>query len=288
MTKTGIEYLTHSWSPIAMRCSPCSEGCTHCWSLPLANRMAHNPIFSDEIRAAYAGETGPVLVESRLDDPIKRKKPAIIGTQFMGDLFHKDVPDEFIDRIFVVMALAKQHRFIVLTKRAERMCKYMNSKEFECDISDSDFLPAITNSPREGMKRIFWPPSNVIGMVTVENNQTLKRIDWLMKARFVMRGISFEPLLEGKGIDIINVLAGTPVLKGKSYSLVRPDWIIAGGESSLGARPMHPDWARSLRDQCKVARVPFFMKQMSGRTKEERHAIPDDLMVRGFPEGIKL
>ena len=86
MNKTGIDYLDFTWNPIAMRCAPVSEGCANCWAIETADRLSHNPKLSGEVRRAYSG-LGPVLVESRLQDPLKRKKPAVIGVQFMGDLF---------------------------------------------------------------------------------------------------------------------------------------------------------------------------------------------------------
>lgn len=90
MNRTGIEYLDYSWNPLAMRCTKVSAGCKNFWHLRMANRMAKKPNFPPGVQAAYAGECGPLLIESRLDDPAKVKKPSWIGVQFMGDLFHEE------------------------------------------------------------------------------------------------------------------------------------------------------------------------------------------------------
>ncbi len=250
MNKTNIDYLTHSWNPIVMRCTPVSIGCEHCWSLGMADRMAANPNFSDEIRAAYAGKIGPILVGSRLKEPSKKKKPAIIGVQFMGDLLEDSVPGGFINDIWVEMRNNPRHTFLILTKRPERLLKWTEAKTWAT----------------------AWPideiwPENVMFGVTIENKDYLYRMDLLRRVPAEKRFVSFEPLL-GEIPDVD--------LSGVSLCIV-------GGESGAEPRYMDPDWARGLRDDCKAAGVSFFMKQMSGKTPKERHAIPDDLLIREFP-----
>ena len=255
MNDTSINYLTHSWNPIAMRCSPISVGCSNCWHLPLAHRMANNPNFSDEIRAAYAGDAAPILVVSRLHEPSKKKNPAVIGVQFMGDLYHENVIWSHIHCVWAEMCENPRHTFLVLTKRPERLLEWTEDQVHATAFPIED----------------VWPDNVMLG-VTVENKDYLHRIDVLRRVPCKHRFVSFEPLLG----DIPDV-----DLTGVSWSLI-------GGESGSKARYMDPTWARSLKDQCKAAGTSFFMKQMSGRTKEERHAIPDDLMVREFPEDMKL
>jgi len=180
MNKTNIEYLTHSWNPIAMRCTPVSEGCANCWHLAMANRLAKNPVIPKDRRKAYAGGK-PVLIESEIDAPLKRKKPAIIGVNFMGDLFHPDVSDEMIDAVFSVMAqdicsplhglnTPTRHTYLVLTKRPERIL--------------------------EGHPEFFerWP--NIWLGVTCENQQTAdERIPILLQIPAAVRFVSIEPML---------------------------------------------------------------------------------------------
>ena len=284
MNKTNIDYLTHSWNPIVMRCTPTGPGCEHCWHLGMADRMAANPNFSDEVRAAYAGKVGPILVESRLCEPLKGK-PKVIGVQFMGDLWHNSVPDEFIDQVFSIMHLASQHRFMILTKRAERMYHYMEGKPWSSNPADhaSMRIACLAGKIKEGVTdpSYIWPLPNVMGMVTVENQETAaERIPWLLKTPFAMRGVSVEPMLGA--VDLENIMVPEGFSRSDdTYSLswntltgwratspysgcdgnTTLDLVIAGGESGSGARPMHPDWARGLRNQCQAAGIPFFFKQ---------------------------
>lgn len=113
MQKTKIEYLTHSWNPIAMRCTPVSEGCENCWHLAIVKRFKNKPII-------------PELSEKELEAPLKSKKPSMIGVQFSGDLFHESVPFEWIDKVMAIITLCPQHIFQCLSKRPKRMLEYFN------------------------------------------------------------------------------------------------------------------------------------------------------------------
>lgn len=300
MNKTDIDYLTHSWNPIAMRCSEISEGCANCWSLKLCDRMAANPIFSDEVRAAYAGETGPVLVESRLREPLKGKDK-VIGVQFMGDLWNDQVPDEFIDQVFGVMSLATQHRFIVLTKRAKRMHDYLTGLRDDPEQAwrfenQGQLMEAPNRFHKAAMTfRRGGSLPNVIGMVSAENQETAdERIPWLLKTPFAMRGVSVEPMLEQITLNYlhyqneveIDALNGTHgVLRPHGGKGPKLDWVICGGESGKGvARPMKWEWPIHLLSQCEAAGVPFFMKQMSEYGGADKHDIPPFLDIKQFPE----
>lgn len=244
MNKTPIEYLDFTWNPIAMRCTEVSEGCAHCWHLKIAHRFKSNPKFSDEVRAAYAGGE-PVLIEERLLEPMRRKRPARIGVQFMGDLFG-DVPLGMVERIWHRMEVTPWHTFIVLTKRPEKMRVAVGIME-------------------QYSKSAEWPPPNIFLGVTAENQARLiQRQTILREIPAAVRFISAEPLL-GK-------------LWFGRWALPAIDWVIAGAETGPGARHMHPNWARMIRDQCKAAGTPFFFKRMS--PGEET---PDDLMIREFP-----
>lgn len=229
MNKTNIEYLSHSWNPLAMRCAPVSEGCKNCWHLSLVKRLAKNPMIPKDRQKAYAGGP-PVLIEKELNAPLKLKKPAIIGVQFMGDLFHGNVEWLTIDKILLQAChVADYHTYIILTKRIEAAWFYFNSPH------RSELLT-----------------SNIWLGVTAENQEMAdKRIPILLQIPAAVRFVSCEPLLGN--IDFSHLPESGAEL----------DWVIVGGESGPGARPMHPDWVRSIRDQCQSAGVPlpFFFKQ---------------------------
>ena len=288
MNKTNIEYLSHSWNPLAMKCTPISEGCKNCWHLALANRLAKNPMIPENRQNAYAGEE-PVLIEKGLHIlGLRQKKPAIIGVQFMGDLFHKTVPFDWIATIFGIM-LHSYAKFLILTKRPQRMLdffKWLNSKasarrqewidvvaeaEKSCgekignrgaakahgaEFIVSDYADKYIRSC--GIK-IGWPLENVYLGVTCENQQAAdERIPIFLQIPAAVSFVSLEPLLGD-----INLKLHDYSKSGCSHSVRRVflNWVIVGGESGPGARPMHPDWARSIRDQCQAASVPFFFKQ---------------------------
>lgn len=129
---TGIEYLTDTWNPIAMRCIPISAGCDNCWHRRMANRLAGVEHFSGEVRAAYRGEAAPVLISERLEQPLRWRKLRVVGVHLTGDLFGENVPDEYAAAVFEPMnnfgtsdADIRQHRFLVFTKRPRSMQNFM-------------------------------------------------------------------------------------------------------------------------------------------------------------------
>jgi len=166
-----------------------------------------------------------------LDIPLRRRKPTTWFVNSMSDLFHENLSFEDIDKILTVMVAADQHVYQILTKRADRMLEYFGSGRHDGG---------------NGPDRAAYHLDGKIWLgVSVENQETKWRIDRLRETPAALRFLSIEPLLE----DI-----GTFDLSGIS-------WVIVGGESGPGARPMHPDWARSVRDQCQAAGVAFFFKQ---------------------------
>jgi protein gp37 len=188
------------------------------------------------------------LHSDRLEDPLRWRKPRTVFVCSMGDLFHEDVPMEYVGRVFDVMSEAREHTFQVLTKRPKRMLEYAEEVW--------KVLPTIGN--------IWWG-------VTAENQQQAnKRIPILLQIPATVRFVSAEPMLGPIRLDPYrwfpyDYYKQSSVLEqsqGRSFSgPPRLDWVIVGGESGLGARPMHPDWVRSVRDQCVDAGVPFFFKQ---------------------------
>lgn len=235
MNRTNIEYLDLSWNPIAMRCTPVSPGCANCWHLKMATRLAGNTSFSDDIRAAYAGAGPPVLVKKRLDEPVRRKKPAIIGVQFMGDLFHDKIPTMSIRDVWTIFALTRHHTCVVLTKRPKRAFEFISQAiDFYGEIFDHVWFG-----------------------ITAENQKTwIERRDDFFATPAAVHFISYEPAL------------APLVLSDNDLQLL--DWVICGAETGPGKRPMDLNWAISLRDQCIEADVPFFFKKdsLGNRTLE--------------------
>lgn len=254
---THIEWTDATWNPIT-GCSLTSPGCTNCYAMQLAGtRLAHH-----ESRAGLTREvnghhvwTGEVrLNEQWFDQPLRWRKPRRIFVCAHGDLFHESAPDEWIDKVFAVMALSPQHTFQVLTKRSQRMREYLSRPKgswhylFE-SLKWVRWMAGLTGNKRgqqsTSLPRMYGPLPNVwLGVSVEDQHRADERIPDLLATPAAVRWISAEPLL------------GPVDLKGSKL-----DWVVCGGESGPHARPMHPDWARSLRDQCAAAGVPFLFKQ---------------------------
>ena len=272
-----IEWTDATWNPIT-GCTLVSEGCRHCYAAQLAaTRLRSHPSREGLARVNAAGEakfTGEVrLNEQWLDQPLRWRRPRKVFVCAHGDLFHEAVPDEWIDRVFAAMALAPQHTFQVLTKRPEHMAAYLLQHDVGLrwqhiasrDIEGGDF-----GDPIEWTK--CGLPNVWLG-TSVEDQPTADaRIPHLLAAPAAVRFLSAEPLLGPVDLTKIypkifaaraNALTGIWRWDGGPSRPESPrlDWVIVGGESGRHARPMHPDWARSLRDQCQAAGVPFFFKQ---------------------------
>jgi protein gp37 len=216
-----------------------------------------------------------MLVPEHLADPLRWKRPRLIFVNSMSDLFHPNVPDEYIAAVFGVMMYARRHTFQVLTKRPERMAALLPTlTALRCHVTASEILgytPAWerTYQPADAT----FPLPNVWLGASVEDQPTAdERIPHLLNTPAAVRFLSCEPLLGPITLTVpgesgkirIDVLTGgwaVPRNDGSHHQEPRIHWVIVGGESGAGARPMHPDWARSLRDQCVRAGVPFFFKQ---------------------------
>lgn len=279
-----IEWTGKTWNPI-VGCSVVSPGCTNCYAMKDAWRFHHNsatPHYRDTAKRVNgkAVWTGKVALapDHILLEPLRRKKPTTWFVNSMGDLFHEDVPDEWIDRVFAIMALCPSQSLQVLTKRSARMRKYVSNATTRGRIAEArlvNLLRGIGNGDPD--QEMQWPLPNVwLGVSTEDQKRADERIPDLLATPAAVRFISAEPLIGP--IKLKEVLGGDWLASGKSGERRGLDLVIVGGESGKGARPMHPDWARALRDQCASAGVPFFMKQMTKRT-----AIPSDLFVREFP-----
>jgi len=273
MQKTKIEYLTHTWNPIAMRCARVSAGCANCWHLRMAHRLSCNSSFSNDVRMAYLGWP-PILKTAELSAPLKLRKPARIGVNFMGDLFHESVTNEQIAAVFGVMAACPQHTFFVLTKR-ERMVEWF-------DAILPSLLPTICTKYISDAPpfSVYWPLPNVILGVSVEDQASAdERIPWLLKTSAAKRFVSCEPLLGPIDIGETRAYIKPHIVDAfgdcKNWCprcgddpIPRLDWVVSGSETGPGARPCNPDWLRSIRYQCAVAGTPFFLKQVAPGVRE--------------------
>lgn len=296
--KTGIEWTDSTWNPVT-GCTEVSPGCDRCYAKTFAERWRGTP--GHYFERGFDVQLRP----DKLDQPLRWRRPRRIFVNSMSDLFHKDVPDDFIAKTFAIMALAPQHTFQVLTKRHDRMRSLLNKNAFLTEVCEhGHWFANHWKSPLDD--RIFdhgpYPLPNVWLGVSTENQQWADiRIPALLDTPAAVRFISAEPLLGPIDLDIPRCDwhdrdelwkdhngfewcqrctddGGRGELSYGHWLDACPEndsginWVIVGGESGPGARPMHPDWARSLRDQCTAAGVPFLFKQHG----EHRPVVPSD------------
>lgn len=292
---THIEWTDATWNPIT-GCSVVSPGCTNCYAMKLAGtRLQHEPSRKGLTKPGKGGPvwTGEVRFnEQWLDQPLRWKKPRKIFVCAHGDLFAENVPDAWIDQVFAVMALSPQHTFQVLTKRAKRMREYLAEPERAHIVARRLLKMWVVDNAIPNPKRNItdetlrldmdqpddhpmikpWPLPNVWLGVSVEDQaRANERIPDLLATPAAVRWISAEPLLGPINLrririapdhhTIIDSLDGYAIADSSTRERASLDWVVVGGESGPGARPMHPDWARSIRDQCAEAGVAFHFKQ---------------------------
>lgn len=292
---TGIEWTDETWNPLT-GCTKVSPGCDNCYAKTMHERF-NGPDSFDTV----------TLHPERLDQPLRWRKPRKVFVNSMSDLFHQDVPDEFIAKVWQIMASTPQHTYQILTKRHARMRAWVN----RCALSPGGWithdgtepagaydgtghivgypeLPEHLRGPLRGSRggkpryqptppAYGWPLPNVWLGVSVENQQWANtRIGALVETPAAVHFLSCEPLL------------GEVVVP---RSLLRPgaiDWVIVGGESGSGARPMHIDWARSLRDQCTERGTAFLFKQWGSHDEHgqrmSKHAAGRELDGRTWDE----
>lgn len=305
---THIQWSDATWN-IITGCSITSPGCTNCYAMKLAgSRLRHHP---SRVGLTEPSKAGPVWTgevrfnEQWLDQPLRWKRPRKIFVCAHGDLFHENVPDDWIDRVFAVMALCPQHTFQVLTKREERMYEYLieisekyAARPYDLDDHLGGHGDEIAPDRHGGalIDMTQWPIPNVWLGVTAENQeQADARIPDLLATPAAKRLVSVEPMLGPVSLAhirhplfrgaYIDALDGHVWHEDGCVSLTdhpnHPalDWVICGGESGPGARNSDfADHARALRDQCASAGVKFFGKQDFGGKP-----MPADLDITEFP-----
>jgi len=225
-TKTKIEWTDYSWNPVT-GCTEADTSCRNCYAKRMAARLAgRNGYPADEPFRL-------TLHPDRLDEPLRWRKPRRVFVCSMGDLFHKDVPDEFIDQVWAAMIARAQHTFLVLTKRPDRMADY--ARQWHREYQDH-----------------IWMGSSAGTQEMLD-----RRLPHLLRIPAAVRFLSLEPLLGP--IDIpaacVKRRRGDP----------QPNWVIVGGESGPKARPCDVEWIRSIVQQCKAAGVPCFVKQLGAK-----------------------
>lgn len=235
--RTKIEYLTHTWNPITMRCTPISEGCKNCWHQQRAKLLANNPKIEWVHKEIWKGNKPPELFDLHIPKGKGRRR---IGCQFMGDLFHEDITLHMLRDVFNIIKKNPDDYFLLLTKRPERI---------PAGIDYASFLP------------------NAWFGVTVESPKYRWRIEKLLQIQAAVRWVSMEPMLEE--IDLTPYFALIDS-NGEPYApRCNPDgspmlsWVVCGAETGPGKRPMDIMWAADLLAQCKEAGIPFFFKKDS-------------------------
>jgi protein gp37 len=248
--RTGIEWTDSTWNPVS-GCTQVSAGCDNCYALTLATRLLRQHY----TRRAPEKDTAenrddPFAVRvwpERLDDPLRWRHPRRVFVNSMGDLFHADVPKAFVRAVFEVMLTADQHVYQILTKRPSRMEHFVGQNE---DLFENGTVPGH-----------IW-----LG-TSIENQQVAFRADHLRRVRATVRFLSCEPLLGPLSLDLRDI-----------------HWVITGGESGVKHRPLSLDWVRVLRDDCVRRGVPFFFKQIGGRTPKAGGRILDGRNWSEYPK----
>ena len=253
-------YKGETWNPI-IGCSKVSKGCENCYAEKMAVRLAHIATTSyygavtkqHSFAEPYEWNGKTHLIDPIVFKPLHWRKPRVVFVCSMGDLFHESTPFTWIDHVYKTMEhveVFEKHIFIILTKRAERMLEYYEYRK--------------ANSMDYGHSWIW------LGVTAENQEQANKRIPHLLQIKAPVRFVSIEPMLEPidfydvqNGSQFHNVLTGVLDITTSQSGILgdKLDWVITGGESGHSARPMHPDWVRSIRKQCKNAGVPFFFKQ---------------------------
>ncbi len=240
--ESTIEWTDATWNPVR-GCTKISPGCKHCYAETFAER------FRGVKGHPYEQGFDLRLVPEKLTEPLRWRAPKMIFVNSMSDLFHDEVPDNYIAAVAQVMVAAKWHTYQVLTKRSERLRDLLNTKLRFAALQ----------------QHIWW------GVSVEDKKYGLPRIEHLRNADAEVRFLSVEPLLEDMGrLDLRGI-----------------DWMIVGGESGAGARPMKKEWVLQLRDQCKRSGISFFFKQWGGVRKAKTGRRLEGKTYDEFPKRVR-
>lgn len=312
---SNIEWCDSTW-PVVTGCDKVSPGCQGCYAIRDGWRLSHNP--NPAVRSAYDGTvrktaggalnwTGLVRpLPERLDWPLRWKKPRRVFVCNQSDLFHEDVPDVFILSVFTTMRAAGWHTFQILTKRAARMQSFAHRLAWRTPTAEERAAGAYGFQAYLGDPGSDPLPNIWLGVSAENQEYADERIPLLLQTPATVRFVSAEPLIGP--IDFNRLHAGGEVCsegcgEKVTYSAFHAsahcgccvegdepvawhslNWVIVGGESGPGRRPIEVAWVRSIVEQCRDAGVPVFVKQDSGPRPGLRGRIPDELWVREFPE----
>jgi protein gp37 len=237
--KTKIEWTDSTWNPIT-GCTPCSPGCDHCYARRMAERFPQ----------VHGGEFAHVKFHpDRLQQPLHWRQPRRIFVCSMGDLFHEDVPDKWRNGVFQTFDAAPRHTYMVLTKRPQAMADYIN-RTFHHDAMASVYTRV-------------W-----LGVTVCNQAEADAKIPVLLRTPAALRFVSIEPML---GPVALNRALPDAQSRGNGDAYI--DWVICGGETGPGARPMCLNWANDIRSQCADAGVPFFFKGHGTYLTPKRHPL---------------
>lgn len=247
--RTGIEWTDSTWNPVT-GCTRVSAGCDNCYALTLANRLLSSHYIAREpARDTPANRVNPFAVRlwpERLEEPLRWSEPRRVFVNSMSDLFHSHIPMPYLRTVFEVMLAADTHVFQVLTKRPARMARFIRQNT---DLFEDGIVP-----------------SHIWLGASVEDQDAVFRVDQLRDVPASVRFLSCEPLLGPVDLTLDGI-----------------HWLIAGGESGIKHRPLSLEWVRSLRDLCIASDVPFFFKQVGGRTPKAGGRLLDGVTWSQYP-----
>lgn len=265
---SAIAWTNATWNPVT-GCSKVSPGCAHCYAETLAvTRLAGKPGYPGLPWTPENAAANVVLHPDRLDLPLHWRKPRRVFVNSMSDLFHEQVEDDFIWSVFQTMERAEQHTFQVLSKRPERMARLVTWL-YGCVWCDATGVAGDGDGCGMCVDGYKDPLPNVWLGTSIENDRFVGRAGALRETPAGIRFISAEPLLGSlEALDLNGI-----------------DWLIVGGESGLGARPMDPEWVRELRDRAVGSGIAFFFKQWGGRTPKAGGRLLDGRTWDEYPGG---
>jgi protein gp37 len=274
VSASTIEWTDETWNPTT-GCDRVSPGCDNCYALTMAKRLKGMEAKRIDLGllsledAKYQTDGDPrtsglgfgiAMHEDAITAPMSWKRPRKVFVNSMSDLFHDGVSDEFLAKVFAVMAATPQHTYQILTKRHGRMRSMLSNRDFadKCWYACAEMLGVDPSAPA-----LWWPgwplPNVWLGVSVEDQKRADLRIPALLDTPAAVRFLSSEPLLGP--VDLTRHMPAVDYWDARETEPWGIHWVIVGGESGHGARPMHPDWVRTLRDQCAEAEVPFFFKQ---------------------------